>query len=42
MIVGVEDFDYLPGSGPDIKPVFIFTTAAGKAEAEFLVSEWGI
>ncbi len=40
MIDGVEELDFFPGS--DIKPVFIFTTGAGKTEAEFLVSAWGI
>jgi hypothetical protein len=39
---GVEDFNFLPGSGPDIKPVLIFTKVARKTEAEFLVSDWGI
>jgi hypothetical protein len=42
MIVGVEDFDFLHGSGPDFKPVLIFTTVDGKTEAEFLGSDWGI
>ncbi len=41
MIDGGEDFDFLPGSGFDIKAVFIFTKVAGKTEAEFLVSDWG-
>jgi hypothetical protein len=35
MIFGVEDFDFLQGSGPDIKPVLIFTTISGKTEVEF-------
>ncbi len=40
MIDGVEGFDFFPGS--DFKPVLIFKTVAGKIEAEFLVSDWGI
>ncbi len=42
MIVGDDDFDFLQGSGPDYKPVLIFTSVSGKTEAEFLVSDWGI